>query len=661
MKRVYCSLIFLLAVLLSATQTKANDVIVKGTVKYSNGNPASNHLVTISIDTLSSNTICRQSHVRYTNPNGLYSDTLTCSSGIARVRVTTPNCDGSLLVKYETVPSTGILEMNFVICLPRPATCISNFNVNIDTTSLIVKFNSETSKGISNTDDIVKRRWRFGDGQVLEGNVINPAHTYAKKGAYQTCLTIVTAAGCEKTECKYVVFDTVSTNTVCRAEFNVTFTNSNRKVAKFNSTKAPVSMGDSIVRRTWRFGDGEMLEGNDAAPQHTYAQDSTYNVCLKIRTASGCEKEVCKLVEVKSSATTLHCSAKFTFNALAISSSVPANTFKFKSNTSEVPAGDSIRERIWKFGDGVTIANAIEPTHTYASPASYTACLIIRTKNGCSDTTCVTIQATAEPQPSCKAELAFSVAATRVKFNSSSSAADSIVARTWEFGDGTSLKGNIKDPTHEYRQPGDYNVCLTTETRSGCVSKVCKQVVTTQSVTQCISHFTFERIAPKKVRFNSNTTSVPAGDSIIERKWSFGDGTVLNGNVINPGKEYARRGIYTVCLKLKTAKGCENQYCIPVRLEDSAGPTSTTPLRIVSLYPTPVTVQMNAVVASLQNNVEVELSIHDIYGVKKWSMKKVLLKGENVNAVPTSSLLSGAYFFRVTSMYGVQSRQFYKL
>jgi PKD repeat protein len=675
MKRFYYQLILILAVSCAALTAQANQVIVKGYVKFANGTPAANHRVTIAVDTFSTNT-CLLFHVKFTDANGFYRDTLSCSTNILRVRITTPNCNGALLVHEPQVTPGGVVESDFTLsCNPIPNNCESAFSYTRSPNSLVVHFNSAASHGTSVSDSIVRRKWKFGDSDTLGGNVINPTHTYAQRGVYQSCLTIWTASGCEKTECKIVnVTDSITPSNNCVAQFNFTKSVTPLSVVvAFNSGASQGSTAtDAITHWQWNLGNG--YTSNLQHPTSSYFQNGQFQVCLTIKTASGCIKTECKTISITEIVPPIvHCKARFTVTPLPLLPSTPGFPVKFNSSMSEVSQGDSIRERIWKFGDGSTSAGSqIDPIHNYSIAGSYNVCLIIRTVRGCSDTTCITIHVPMQGQVSCSARFNYTpvsssstVAGNTIKFQSNIShagAGDSIISRLWQFGDGTSLSGNTIDPLHSYTQPDLYTVCLKITTARGCQSQECKQVVVSQHP-NCKPYFTSEKVAPKKIRFNSGMSWVPVNDTIIERKWDFGDGTpILSGNVINPLHEYLHYGIYTVCLKIKTARGCEARLCAPVRVTDSLNtPVNTAPIKIVSLYPNPVMVQMNTVVWSLHNNVNATLAIYDIYGVKKWSLNKVLLQGNNVTVVPTANLMAGPYFFRVTTIYGIQSRQFYKL
>ena len=177
----------------------------------------------------------------------------------------------------------------------------------------------------------------------------------------------------------------------------------------------------------------------------------------------------------------------------------------------------------------------------------------------------------------CKAAFSYTSLTTGVKFNSAGSAgifaADSIISRSWTFGDSSAtLTGNIVDPTHAYTKPGVYNVCLTIKTKYGCENKYCSTVVFTPASNDCNvqAMFSTEKIGNKIFRFNSSNSTTLTGDSIVQRIWKFGDGFSLDGNQVNPSREYKDSGNYTVCLSVRTAKGCEKQYCFNLSVRDTS-------------------------------------------------------------------------------------------
>jgi PKD repeat protein len=513
-----------------------------------------------------------------------------------------------------------------------------------------------TNTSTSATPTATTYLWSFGNGTT--STLANPIVTFGAAGTYNVCLKIQAANGCRDSICKTIV---VAPTTTCVASFTSSFLQG--KTYQFNSSASVAANStDVIVKRRWVFGDGSIDSGNVVSPVHSYANYGIYNVCLTIKTAAGCEKTTCITINITPPA---QCNAAFTSSALMVTT--PGWSVKFNSNIST--ANDTIVERKWTWGDGTsTGGNIVDPTHVFLTNGTYTVCLKIRSANGCSDSTCSTITVPFPSQLYCAANFTYTPQGQLVKFNGRSSAVpagDSIIQYKWEYGDGQIQTGLLPEPQHQYAQTGLYNVCLTIKTSRGCESKTCKAIVVPQAtIVQCVPHFTFERVlgAARTIRFNSATSWVPTNDSIIERKWTFGDGsTPLLGNVVNPLKQYATGGIYTACLRIKTALGCINEFCQPVPVDSGyVTPPNSGLVKIISLYPNPCTVQLSTVVWCGVTNLSAQLAIYDVYGVRKWSVQKTLLAGNNFTVIPTSQLASGPYFFRVTTMYGVQSKPFYK-
>jgi PKD repeat protein len=726
------------------------NVIVKGTVKYNNGQPAANYEVHIESDSIPVNpgSPCPQSHVKRTNANGFYQDTLICNATMAKVIVWVVNCDGNIIRKYLPVTTSGVVECNFEVCMnvackakfgwSRIATsplgiaitdsssaganndsiisrkwsfgdgtydstsvnpthtyaqpgvynvclriktrnnCVSEICKTVQvgnndchpeftfeaaaSNANLIKFNSAPST-ISPNDSIISRKWTFGDGTSLDGNVIAPQHQYANAGSYTVCLTTKTKLGCEKTVCKPIVFGQVSCHADFIHEVLAPTSNTGRSV-KFRSQSSSTSPQDSIVSRKWKFGDGTSLDGNVIEPIHVYQQPGTYNVCLYITSARGCKDSVCKQVVVP--VTNTVCRAEWNHEVLPTITASGATTVRFNSQQSSSASGDSIVNRLWKFGDGASLSgNVTNPLHTYLQPGTYTVCLYITSARGCKDSVCKPVVI----QPitfRCQPRFSHFATGLSVKFKSAPTQiapGDSIINRYWTFGDGTNA-GNLAEPTHQYTRSGEFEVCLRIQTRSGCMETWCKKIAVVSIPGNCVPYFTPEQIGGtvRTMRFNSAAAySQLPGDSIIERKWTFGDGATLGGNIVNPTHQYNTRGAYTVCLQLKTRLGCDTKWCREVLVQGTDSSNTTEAVKIVNLYPVPVRTTLNATIWSRYNNVNSTLAIYDVYGVMKWSQNKLLTMGNSNHQIPVSQLANGPYIFKITTIYGVVSRNFFKV
>jgi PKD repeat protein len=656
--RLICRIILLLLPLGSF----ANAIIVKGTVKYSNGQPVVNKTITITLDSSNGAAACYQFKTVKTNPNGYYIDTISCNSSITKIKVSTENCDGKLLINYPDINTTSnYAESNFIICIPDTtapsATCkavLSSEKIQGRT----FRFSSRNST-VPGGDSIVLRRWTFGDGSILEGKEISLLKEFKDTGVYNVCLLIKTQKGCESKICVTIIVrdSIIAPPVTCQAKFSYRI---DGKKIILNSTSSFMS-NDSIIRYGWVLGDGKIIDSAAKELVYQYAKTGKYQVCLYTRTAKGCESKYCTTIEITEP---LSCTATYTFEKTG------NRSYRFNSGRSLASSGDSIKQRIWVFGDGTAIeGNEINPLKTFKDTGTYTVCLKIKSAKGCEAMYCNTIvvkdSAITNPPLYCKAVFSFTKKEQAIQFNSLRSIApqgDSIVSRTWYFGDSSAaLTGNRKDPVYQYQKAGVYNVCLVIKTAKGCESRYCENITYTIPNNQCVVKFSDERLSQKKIKFNSSGSTAIAGDSIIERKWKFGDGTELGGNIVSPEKEYRQKGIYTVCLKIKTAAGCSSEVCKVFEIKDSTANESISQrIKILQINPNPVVSRFITTIWT-KMGIEVEISIYDIYGTIKWKTKKGLLTGNNFIEIPAIELKTGPYFLRVSSAIGNDSRLFYKL
>jgi PKD repeat protein len=552
--------------------------------------------------------------------------------------------------------------------IPAPVNCKSQFTFTIQGNT--VKFNSANSI-VPAGDSIIARNWIFGDtSATLTGNRVDPSHVYAKAGKYTACLSIKTKKGCESKICiDFTIRDSVTTIPAnCKATFTYTFKDS---TVYFNSAASVGSSpDDSIISRTWYYTANNTsisLGGNVIAPSYKYATPGTYTVYLYIKTKKGCENKFIGTVTIPAPAPPAGCKAHFTYT-------YKDSTVFFNSAESVgTSPDDSIISRTWMYADnGISASlsgNIVAPSYKYAKPGTYTVYLYIKTKKGCENKFTGTVTIPAPPVlTNCKALFTYTMQAGTVKFNSAASKGttekDSIISRVWLFGDSTvPMQGNTIDPLHNYAKAGKYTVILYIKTKSGCESKFAETVTIGTANCKVEVDFGAERISLKKVQFNSSMSKALYGDSIIQRNWKFGDNTILSGNESKPVKEFPVAGIYNTCLQVKTLNGCEAQVCKPVTVQD----TITTPqtnvnyVKIITINPNPVITRMFTTIFSRNTNVEVEISIYDIYGARKLTIKKLLAQGNNIIEINTEFLYRGPYFLKVSSKNSMDTKTFYKL
>ena len=130
----------------------------------------------------------------------------------------------------------------------------------------------------------------------------------------------------------------------------------------------PVTL-DSDLEYYWSFGD--QSSSTEMLPDHVYAEQGTYTVCLTLNGAN-CEGETtCQDLDL------FECHAAFSYETLE-DGLVQFYDFSEGNYT----------EWEWKMGDGDVFTNEAVETHTYNGVDIYTVCLTVWNDSGCSSEYC---------------------------------------------------------------------------------------------------------------------------------------------------------------------------------------------------------------------------------------------------------------------------------
>lgn len=184
------------------------------------------------------------------------------------------------------------------ITLTQPAT-VCSFDLNevaVSAASLERKF----YVGLMPNAVAQKVCWEFGDGTdtcVVLSNPLNAqqlmiAHRYPAPGNYTVCAKVTYTNGCTASRCRPVSI-TVSHSNVCGGY--MTDSTISASTIRFKGTGIQNS-SDYVVSYNWTFGDG--ASGSGQTVTHAFAAPGRYNVCLYLKTATGCETRICNLVNV---------------------------------------------------------------------------------------------------------------------------------------------------------------------------------------------------------------------------------------------------------------------------------------------------------------------------------------------------------------------------
>ncbi|CAN5556274.1 hypothetical protein BH11BAC2_BH11BAC2_04510 [soil metagenome] len=435
------------------------------------------------------------------------------STGIHYVELTETDSNGNQTIYLDSV-TTAILPPE------------ASFTSTPACENKLVQF-TDFSTACSGT--ITGWNWNFGD---TNGSIIqNPVHSYLTGGNYIVNLTVYTSNGDSSS---YQQSITVAANPLA----NYTFTDSICSGSTVLFTDNSVANSGSISTWDWKFGDN--LTDNSINPSHIYQSEGIFQATLIVTASTGCLDSISQYVHILTLPT----------SAFTVSNSCLGEIAQF-NNTSSINSG-IISSYSWDFGDNST-SNIQNPAHDFGIiPGNFIVTLISTSDFGCSDTMMQNIRIGNRPQPWFILNTDTACAGNNISCTDSSviAAGDSIIARYWDFGDGTTDSTSL-NPTHAYQNPGSYTITLTVVSPSSCDSIITRNIFVIESP---VANFTTNNVCFGLSTSFQDLSAAPSGSFITNWNWNFGDTTLSSVN--NPTHLYSLPGNYTVMLEVISNKGC---------------------------------------------------------------------------------------------------------
>jgi PKD repeat protein len=230
----------------------------------------------------------------------------------------------------------------------------------------------------------------------------------------------------------------------------------------------------------------------------------------------------------------------------------------FDASTSTAPANNPIALYSWNFGDGGS-GSGRTASHAFNSPGTYVVTLTVADgfNRTATATQTVDVAGGATPSASFLTSPSTPRVGENVNFNASGSRpATGRTIRTydWDFGDGFQKTTTTPVTTHDYETAGTFAVTLVVTDDAG------RQAVATGSITITtdapMPDFTFSQLPPTTshtMQFNSSTSSVVNGRTIVSYSWDFGDGG--SATLASPSHPYAAAASYNVTLTITDSAG----------------------------------------------------------------------------------------------------------
>ena len=304
-----------------------------------------------------------------------------------------------------------------------------------------------------------------------------------------------------------------------------------------------VSLGDSIVKWEWNFGDGAIDSIRN--PTHNYANDIRYTVSLQVTTDKNCMHDTSISFTIKAKPTALFSSRK----------SCAQEVIEYR-NRSVIDRG-SVDAFQWKFGDSTHVSNTSfqeDPTHAYDTFGTYFVELIVTSNQGCKDT--LILPKYINPLPDLSFNTLGSCLRDSIEFTSTSTLTNGeIAAYLWVINN---QQLTAEKPKIKFLNAGEKQVVLRLRTDSSCQSVMRDTISIFDNPKADIFDENFCEGLPFRVQDKS--TSV---DSIMNYTFVFQADT---SNDVNPKFKSDSAGTFELNHFVSTINGCQdsNQYFLQI-------------------------------------------------------------------------------------------------
>lgn len=375
----------------------------------------------------------------------------------------------------------------------------------------IVTFDASAST--QNGGSIVSYYWDFGDGNTANVSTPTTTHAYSAVGTYTIILNVTNNYGFSDS-CNSSI--TIVNPPVADYTFTPAWPLVGQAVT-FNAS-ASTPDGGPIVSYAWVFGDGQ--NGTGVLVTHAYATYGNFTVVLTVTDSNGLSGTFSSQLNVRQYPT-----ANFTYTP-----SLPfyVNQVVTFNASASAPNGGSIVTYSWNFGDGNTGQGAVV-NHAYLDYGTYIVNLTVTNSGQLSNSIIYSMRVVIDPVANFTYIPSYVTMNMPVVFNASQSYnpdGASIVAYTWNFGDGNVTTQNSPIITHTYAAIGVYLVSLTVNDTDSLTANVTTLVsVYTSTIDIVITQITKSAYIPN---YPGNVTVADAnyGDIVNINVTAANEGTV---------------------------------------------------------------------------------------------------------------------------------------
>ena len=248
-------------------------------------------------------------------------------------------------------------------------------------------------------------------------------------------------------------------------------------------------------------------------------------------------------------------SVKTFLNLLVSGSKCTKSALTFAGPTSS--SGVPITEYKWEFGNG-SFSNTQSVNTSFVDPGEYDIKLVVKTVDGCKDSTNQSIYINESPIASF--DYTTSESLDTVYFNNLSSVTNDEMTFEWNFGDKSASFTN--NPKHHYASGGVFPVELIVRTLNGCFARSVVNVV----LEKPIADFDYTANACANTDLVFEDKSVFNFGKIVDWNWDFGDNTT--SSIKNSTHKFLLSGKYVVKLIVISDKGIKSEVSKTIEINN---------------------------------------------------------------------------------------------
>lgn len=458
--------------------------------------------------------------------------------GVYRVTVTVTDGDGGSTTSSRNVTVTNVIPTITGVALPATA----NEGAAVRASATV------TDPGVG---DEQLWQWDWGDGTTSEG--AEATHAYADNGTYFVTVSVDDGDGGNDSSTQSITIRNVAP---VIASTSIPGTAIEGGAISLSAVATDAGTAD-VLSYSWDFGDGSTATG--ASVSHTWADDGTYTVRLRVNDDEN--------ASVSTTATVVVSNASPTITLITAGSGAEGEALPFEGAATDAGVGDALTYT-WDFGDGST-ATGQTPAHTYADNGSYTVTLTVADADGGSTSATATSDVSnVDPTAPVASIPATGDEGVAIAFGASSTdagSADTIVY-TWDFGDGSQGEGAAV--SHAYADEGTYTVVVVATDDDGGFNST-------------IGSISIQNTAPllglvdpvfgdEGAVVTATAPAGDAGDDALTWLFDWGDGSSTSTDTDSATHTYAEDGEYLVTVVVTDDVGAETSQTTPAIITNVA-------------------------------------------------------------------------------------------